>query len=156
MTNTKKQAYSKSDKIAAVLVIALMVGLLVVALFLPDGRPEAIRKELLKQGYDVKNMAFEYVMDGDSYREWIYQSSEPVYYDGCYVSQWKLHCFSLSPSSLYVRHFVSPYPPIPEQVKISVPFTAEEYGWITEHAGDDPAEEYIRQKIIDGMREDAP
>ena len=83
------------DKIADNNVLLLMLILILIALnivsaFMSDSRrPSTIRAELERQGLSVEGVEFEYVGKDES-QGWIYESSEPIYYDGEYISQWLL------------------------------------------------------------------
>lgn len=148
-----KENFSKQDKIAVVVLLFLIIGIFAISLFLPDEKPGAIRKELMKQGYEVENVGFEYIRDGDGYNEWIYQSSMPVYYKGHYVSQWSVYSYSFT--SLFIHYHVRPYPSLPEPVMLSITFKPEEFERILESANGQQIEEYIKQIVNDSMGEEA-
>lgn len=147
MQDTKKRESSKQDKIVVAALLLLIVGMLAISPYLPDERPSAIRKELMKQGYNVENVDFEYVADGEGYREWIYQSSEPIYYNGYYINQWSVHSFTFSVGSPFVHYMITPYPSLPEAISVNIPFTAEEFEHISECADGQSIEEYVKQII---------
>jgi hypothetical protein len=70
--------------------VVIIVVLIICAIISPDARPKIIRNELQQRGYHVSCIDFEFIENGDTSLQWIYQSSEPVYYDGEYYTQWKL------------------------------------------------------------------
>jgi len=112
---------------------------------LPDTRPEAIRRELVRQGHSVESMDFEFVRNRDEARGWVFQSSEPLYFNGHYVSQWSVVRCSLGARSRPTRYFVEPYP-LP--VSVAIAFTTEEFERISEYAGGQPIEVYLRRIIL--------
>ena len=108
MVHNKQQNITKHDIIGIIACILLITGLLVINLYLPDTRPNGIRRELTRQGHNVENVDFEFVRNRDGFRGWIFESSAPLYFNGQYVSQWSVIRYSFS-SSLIVRYFVEPY-----------------------------------------------
>ena len=101
---------SKQDKIALLFFILILIGLLIVATFLPDNRPGIIRDELVRQGYDVEHVEFEFFKSIRS-SQWVFRSSEPIFFDENYVTYWLLirHNYGLIWSHLRIVHTVEPY-----------------------------------------------
>ena len=80
---------SKGDNIIILVSILMMVCILAISPFLPDSRPERLRNELSKQGYNVEHIDFEFV-ESINNNVWIFSSSEPIIHDGYYVRHWQL------------------------------------------------------------------
>ncbi|MDR2933248.1 MAG: hypothetical protein LBV27_09095 [Oscillospiraceae bacterium] len=147
------RSFTKQDKVAIVALLFLIVAMMAISPYLPDERPGAIRKELTKQGYSVENVDFKYVADGEGSREWIFQSSAPIYCDGYYVNQWSVHSFTFSVGSLFVHYIIKPYPSLPEPVNVNVTFTADEFERVSKMSDSQPIEEYLKQIITATMEE---
>ena len=69
--------------------LALTIVVLAASLFLPDQRPRRIRNELVRMGYNVEHVEFEFVKR-ITYQEWVFQSSELIFFDENYVDHWLL------------------------------------------------------------------
>ena len=108
--NQKTTKFDKTEITLVTGLLLLIVGLLVISPFLPDTTPREIRNILTRQGHDVENIDFEFVKNASGFRGRIFQSSEPIYYDGEYISKWivKIISFSNAPS-FFPRYSVSPY-----------------------------------------------
>jgi len=108
-----QQKLTTQEKTTFTLLFFLLIGLFIIGLNSPDPYSRIIRSELVKQGYDVENVDFKFVRNGDRFRERIYQSSVPIYYEGNYVSQWAVASYSYGLS--FVSHKrVEPYSPLTE------------------------------------------
>ena len=80
---------SKKENIVIFVFILISIGFLIIIPFLPDDRPERLRNELEKQGYSVGHVEFVFVKDVTR-DEWVFQSSELIFFDGEYVEYWLL------------------------------------------------------------------
>lgn len=100
---------SKENKIVFLSFI-IIIGLLIIAL-LPDDRPSRVMNELSTQGYNVSHIEFEFFKDNAGFREWVFRSSEPIFYDGDYVEYWLLIRHNLGLVWPYIRtaYTVEPY-----------------------------------------------
>ncbi|MCL2857183.1 MAG: hypothetical protein FWE19_05610 [Oscillospiraceae bacterium] len=149
--NSAKGKIEKRDVIVVAALTLFILLLLIISPLLPDERPEAIRRELSRQGYNVERMDFQFVKDRHGYRGWIFQSSEPLYYNGHLVSQWAVsrHQRGFAFPHFHYIYCVMPYPPLPETVSINITFTAEEIERISEFADGQPIERFLRQVIRD-------
>lgn len=142
-----QETVPKKDRIFLLSLVVFLIALLVLTPFLPDLKPDFIKRDLKKQGYNVEALEFRFIKDGKGYWEWIYESSEPVIYENRPVSQWSLLSYGfLVP---FVSYRISPYPPLPKPVTVSLSFSAEELERITEAAGGEPVEAYIKGLVED-------
>jgi len=142
--NTKESKSSRQDVMVVVVLILFIGILLAVSPHLHDTRPGGIRRELARQGHVVENVDFEFVRNREGLGGWIFQSSVPLNVNGRYVSQWSVVSHSWG-GPTHTRYFVRPYP-LPVSVTIS--FSAEEFARISECAGEQPLEGYLRQVIL--------
>ena len=84
-----RKQMSKTEVIVVLAIAVLLTVLIVIAPFLPDGRPRSLRNELTRQGYDVAHVDFTFVKEIRR-SVWVFQSSEPILFDGNYVQYWQL------------------------------------------------------------------
>ena len=110
--NKLKNSHKLQSLAAFLALLLLAAGLFAIAPCFPDAKTAAIRKELQEQGCNTRNIDFKFVMAGEGYGEYIFQSSEPVYYKGHYVYRWSVFCYSISPP--ITHYYVRPYPALPE------------------------------------------
>lgn len=146
-SNTEESKTSTQDKIIIVVLILSIVIILIASPHFPDTRPGGIRRELARQGHVVENVDFEFVRNGEGFNGWIFQSSAPISVNGHYISQWSVIRHSWGGGPMHTRYFVRPYP-LPVSVTIS--FSAEEFARISEYAGEQQIEGYLRQVILGG------
>ena len=130
--------------------ILLIISLLVANPNFLYNRPDAIRRELARHGYDVESVDFEFDRDMEGYSGRIFQSYIPLYFNGYYISQWSAvrHQRSfVTPHIRYIYH-VAPYPSLPEMVSINITFTIGEFEHVSEHVGSQTIKGYLRQIIM--------
>ena len=89
-------------------VLLLLVTVVALSIIKPDlsPNPEVVHKMLQKRGYNVCGVEFEFVRTGERYYESIFQSSAPIYFEGNYVSQWKVITNPQSSLSFLPRYTV--------------------------------------------------
>ena len=95
-----------------VLLCVSMVLLLFVHRNITEPPPpgSGVRSELRRQGYCTENIDFEFVKRGQNIGQRIYQSSEPIFFQGEYVTYWLLTIITISHTSrkhLNVRPYIS-------------------------------------------------
>ena len=105
----KIQNLIKENKIVFLSFI-ITIGILIVA-SLHDGRPSIIMNELSAQGYNVEQIEFEFFKDSVGVREWVFRSTEPIFYNENYVEYWLLrrHIFGLLWPNLRTVYTIEPY-----------------------------------------------
>jgi len=70
------------------LLIFIIISIIITAPFMPDERLGIIKREMQKNGYDIENVSFEIIREESNRWQWVFESSEPIYHDGYYVSKW--------------------------------------------------------------------
>lgn len=68
---------------------------------LPDPIPAKIERHLEKEGYNIENIKFTCITKDKRHNTVIYQSSEPIFYQGRYTELWKVHCTKLTVTVYY-------------------------------------------------------
>ena len=79
---------SKLENIVFLVLVLILIGIIITSLFRPDSRPQRIRSALTRQGYIVEHVEFELVKDAVRHMEWVFKSSEPIFFDGDFVEYW--------------------------------------------------------------------
>ena len=109
-----RKQISKTEIIVLLAFAVLIAVLIVIAPFIPDGRPRSLRNELTRQGYDVAHVDFTFVKDIRSRSIWVFQSSEPILSGGNYIQYWQLTRralgFGMMPAQ--ASYSVVPYQPV--------------------------------------------
>jgi hypothetical protein len=135
--------FKRSDMIAVAVCVAVLALALVISQMLPDIKPGIIAKKLSEKGCNVSGITFQYLEKGDGFREYVYESSQPVLYQGHAVSRWSVADVSFS--SLIPYYSVSPYPSLPEErmVKITLNLTESQYSQLLEALDGESLEQYL-------------
>lgn len=142
--------------IAIIILSTVLVVLLILGFLLPDSGPGRIKKELEKAGYNVDNIDFVLVDEGDFWFNSgkIYQSSTPIeYLEGVFVNQWELKSISFG-TGMITYWSVKPYPEIPATIPVDLrlTITQEQYEQLAEQADGQDVEEYIKQLIDNSIQ----
>ena len=110
---TKKATkFTKTEIAVFFAMLLVVVGLFIIIPYLPDPMPREIRNVLTRQGHDVENIDFEFVRNVSSFGERIYESSEPIYFNGEYISKWVIRTTGFGSFTPFIpRYSVKPYVP---------------------------------------------
>lgn len=100
---------SKKDKIIFISLVLIITGCIIGLQIVPDERPTVIRMVLERYGLCTYDVDFEFV-ENSGFRARIFQSSAPIYYDGNYVSLWRIRRYGLGIGFTF-SYRVSPYLP---------------------------------------------
>ena len=94
-------------------VIVIAIILFAFFPYLADIRRGCISRELQRQGYYVYDINFKFIRYGENPRQRIYQSSDPIYFEGSYVYQWLFTIHIHIMGRMKLREFsVEPYIPL--------------------------------------------
>ena len=101
---------SKEDNIFILSLVVVLITIAITAPFLPDSRPRRLKNELVRQGYSVEHMEFEFVKNVRN-DVWVFQSSEPILHDGYYIEYWELtrRTFGFTWPNIRTMYYVEPY-----------------------------------------------
>ena len=102
----------KGENLLISILVLLLIITLIASAFMPDSRPSTVRAELKRQGFSVEEVEFKYIEKAGN-RSWIFESSEPIYYDGDYISLWLLNSrlIGMWPSMPRIENTVVPFQP---------------------------------------------
>ena len=100
---------SKKDKIIFISLILIIASCIVGLQIIPDERPTVIRTVLERYGLCTYDVDFELVANS-GFRTSIFQSSAPIFYDGNYITLWRVRRYGLG-IGFTLSYRVLPYLP---------------------------------------------